>query len=81
MLTDADLSAPADLAYEPAGADIADGQIDWSDAQTFGSLREALHWAMTSEAPAGQLAYVRASSGVVLRPEILEGLWQSLQGP
>jgi len=81
MLTDADLNSPADLTYEPAGAEIADGQIDWSDAQTFESLREALHWAMTSEEPAGQRAYIRASSGVVLGPEMLEGLWLSLQGP
>ena len=81
MLTDADLNAPAQLNYEPAGAHLAEGQIDWSQARSFPSLREALHWAMTAEAPPGQVAYIRASSGVVLGPETLDGLWSSLQGP
>lgn len=81
MLTDADLNARADLTYEPAGAQVAEGRIEWGDAYSFPSLREALHWAMTAEAPAGQVAYIRASSGVVLGPEMLEGLWSSLQGP
>jgi hypothetical protein len=81
MLTEADLNGPARLLYEPAGSEVADAQIDWTDARDFASLREALHWAMTEEAPAGKLAYIRASSGFVLRPEMLEGLWSSLQGP
>jgi hypothetical protein len=81
MLSDVDLNSPAALTYEPAGAEIADRQIDWSQARPFGSLREALHWAMTADAPAGRLAYIRASSGAVLRPETLESLWSSLQGP
>jgi hypothetical protein len=81
MLSEPDLNSPADLTYEPAGAEVPDGQIDWSEAQSFATLREALHWAMTAEAPPGQLAYIRASSGLVLRPEMLEGLWSSLQGP
>jgi hypothetical protein len=81
MLTDADLNAPAHLAYEPAGADRTGKQIDWSDAHPFASLREALHWAMTAEVPAGKDAFIRTSSGSVLRPEMLDGLWSSLQGP
>jgi hypothetical protein len=81
MLSENDLNSPADLTYEPAGAEIAERQIDWSEAQSFASLREALHWAMTADVPAGRQAYIRASSGVVLRPEMLEGLWSSLQGP
>ena len=80
MLTDADLNGPAHLAYEPA-AGTADGQIDWDQARPFASLREALHWAMTAEAPPGKEAFIRASSGAVLRPEMLDGLWSSLQGP
>jgi hypothetical protein len=36
---------------------------------------------MTAETPAGQAPFIRASSGFVLRPEMLEGLWSSLQGP
>lgn len=81
MLTEADLDAPAQLHYGPAAVELADSQIDWSDARAFASLREALHWAMTAETPAGRAAFIRASSGFVLRPEMLEGLWSSLQGP
>ncbi len=81
MLTDADLNAPAHLAYEPAGSDLAEKQIDWGEAHPFASLREALHWAMTAEVPAGKDAFIRTSSGFVLRPEMLDGLWSSLQGP
>jgi hypothetical protein len=81
MLTENDLNAPAVLQYETAGSSIEDGQVDWSDAQEFASLREALHWVVTTDAPAGQEAYIRAASGMVVRPEMLEGLWASLQGP
>ncbi|MBM6592845.1 hypothetical protein [Microvirga pudoricolor] len=81
MLTETDLNAPAVIQYETAGATIDEGQVDWSDGREFASLREALHWAETSEAPAGQEAYIRAASGFVIRPEMLEGLWASLQGP
>jgi hypothetical protein len=81
MVTEADMDSPASLQYEVAGAHIDDAQIDWSDAQDFATLREAVHWAMTAETPAGKDAFIRTSSGFVLRPEMLEGLWSSLQGP
>ena len=79
MLSDADLKAPARLRYQPAA--VGEGQIDWNGAREFPSLREAIHWAMTEEAPAGQEAFIQASSGTVLRPEMLDSLWSSLQGP
>jgi hypothetical protein len=81
MLTETDLNGPAQLHYEPAATGLADSQINWNGARAFASLREALHWAMTAETPAGQAPFIRASSGFVLRPEMLEGLWSSLQGP
>jgi hypothetical protein len=81
MLTETDLNAPAHLAYRPAGGGAAGGAIDWEGAQSFGSLREALHWSMSAEAPAGQAAFIRTASGTVLEPETLETLWSSLQGP
>jgi hypothetical protein len=81
MLTETDLDAPAQLQYEPAGVDLTDAQISWTDAREFPSLREALHWAMTEEPPSGKAAFIRAASGFVLRPAMLEGLWASLTGP
>ena len=73
MLTETDLNGPAQLHYEPAATELADSQINWNGARAFASLREALHWAMTAETPAGQAPFIRASSGFVLRPEMLEG--------
>jgi hypothetical protein len=81
MLTDSDLNAPAHLAFGPAGTEGAEAQIDWNGARSFDTLREALHRTMTEEAPAGQLAFLRTSSGRVLPPEELETLYASLQGP
>ncbi|MBF9231769.1 hypothetical protein [Microvirga alba] len=81
MLTEADLKAPASLLFETVGAHPEEPLRDWSDAKEFASLREAVHWAMNAEAPAGKHAIIRAASGYVLRPEMLEGIWASLQGP
>ncbi len=81
MLTEAELNAPAKLQYRSADADAAEDPISWDRARTFTSLREALHVTMTEEAPPGQVAYIRAENGHVLRPEVLEQLWSSLQGP
>ena len=81
MPTKADLDAPADLAYPLAGPGFDPGQIDWSAAKTFPSLREALHVAMNEEPPAGRHAVIRAASGRVLLPDALDEIWASLQGP
>lgn len=80
MLQQSDLDAPAQVHYETMGA-AQGGQRDWGDAREFGSLREAVHWAMNNEAPAGTHAVIRASSGFVLEPDLLEEIWSSLQGP
>ncbi|PVE26325.1 hypothetical protein DC522_00770 [Microvirga sp. KLBC 81] len=77
MLTKDDLDSPAHLQYEP----IAGQQGHPSDVTEFASLREAVHWAMTNEAPAGTHAVIRAASGAVLGPRHLEEIWSSLQGP
>ncbi len=76
MLTKDELDAPAHLQYEPIS-----GQGHPSDVTEFASLREAIHWAMTNEAPAGTHAVIRAVSGAVLGPRQLEEIWSSLQGP
>ncbi|WP_112662518.1 hypothetical protein [Microvirga flavescens] len=81
MLTKTDLDGPASLQYEPVGGKVDEARLDWEHAQNFTSLREAVHWAMTQEAPAGQHAVIRTSSGMILNPDMLEGIWSSLQGP
>jgi hypothetical protein len=80
MLIEADLNAPAHVRFETVGSP-AEAEGDWSDAREFPSLREAVHWAMNAEAPAGKHAVIRASSGFVLGPELLEEIWASVQGP
>ncbi|MGO4705731.1 hypothetical protein AB4072_08140 [Microvirga sp. 2MCAF38] len=81
MLTKTDLDEPARLQYETVGTRVDESGLDWNQAKTFTSLREAVHWAMTTEAPAGQHAVIRAASGLILNPDMLEGIWSSLQGP
>jgi hypothetical protein len=81
MLTEADLKSPALLRYETIGALAAETPDTWIGAREFASLREAVHWAMNAEAPAGKHAVIRAASGFVLRPDMLEEIWASLQGP
>jgi hypothetical protein len=78
MLTKDELDAPAHLQYEPIGTA---GQGHPSDVREFKTLREAVHWAMNNEAPAGMEAIIRAASGAVLGPRHLEEIWSSLQGP
>jgi hypothetical protein len=81
MLVEADLNAPAHVRFETVGPPAAEEEVGWSDAREFPSLREAVHWAMNAEAPAGKHAVIRASSGFVLGPELLEEIWASVQGP
>jgi hypothetical protein len=79
MLSKAELDAPAHLQYEPIGTQAGQGHP--SDVREFATLREAIHWAMNNEAPAGMEAVIRAASGAVLGPRNLEEIWSSLQGP
>jgi len=81
MLTQTELDAPAQVGYGPANADVSEHNVNWNDARSFASLREALHVTMNEEPPPGEVAYIRAANGHVLRPELLEQLWSSLQGP
>jgi len=80
MVTEKDWDAPAHLQFEPMGAQ-GGGQDAPSDIREFASLREAVHWSMNAEAPAGMHAVIRTASGEVIGPEELEELWSSLQGP
>jgi uncharacterized protein (DUF1810 family) len=75
MLTATELDAPAQVGYGPANADFPEHDIQWKDARSFASLREALHITMNEEPPPGEVAYIRAANGHVLRPELLEQLW------
>jgi hypothetical protein len=81
MLTPAELDAPARLQYGPFEGGRAGADLDWSSAQEFKTLREALHVAMTREAPAGREPYLRLEDGRVLEPRALQALFDSLQGP
>jgi hypothetical protein len=81
MLTATELDAPAQVGYGPANTHFAEHNVNWNDARSFASLREALHVTMNEEPPPGEVAYIRAANGDVLRPEQLEQLWSSLQGP
>jgi len=81
MVPKADWDAPAHLQYEPITVPKGAAPRDPSDVTEFDNLREAVHWAMTNEAPAGMQAVIRTSSGAVLGPAMLEEIWLSLQGP
>ncbi|KAA2241041.1 hypothetical protein [Salinarimonas soli] len=81
MLTPTDLAAPARLQYRAADLSDPPADADWAASQSFGSLREAVQYAMTEEAPAGKEPFIRADSGYVLDPTTLQGLFESLQGP
>lgn len=80
MVPKTDWDAPAHLQYEPIGTPQGGG-LHASDVTEFKNLREAVHWAMNNEAPAGMQAVIRTSSGAVLGPAMLEEIWLSLQGP
>jgi hypothetical protein len=84
MPTTADLDAPAHLQYEPLEAQDGQSVLNQSapsDVMEFSTLREAVHWTMTNEAPAGMHAVIRTASGDVIDPSHLEEIWSSLQGP
>ena len=81
MVPETDWDATAHLQYEPMETPKGSTPPHGSDVMEFSSLREAIHWAMTNEAPAGMHAVIRTASGEVLDPSHLEELWSSLQGP
>ena len=80
MLTSTDLDAPARLLYWTAAGET-DAPSGWAEAERVPTLREAIHRAMTQDPPAGKAPFIQAQSGFTLRPEMLEGLFASLQGP
>ena len=80
MLNASELDGPAHLLHRSPPREGDTGH-DWSTAREFTSLREAIHAAMTEDVPAGEVAYIRTSSGTVLDPETLQALFDSLQGP
>ncbi len=72
MVPETDWDAPAHLQFEPMGTPQGGGQQPASDVVEFPSLREAVHWAMNNEAPAGTHAVIRTASGEVIEPSHLE---------
>ncbi|WP_230533160.1 hypothetical protein [Microvirga roseola] len=80
MVTQSDWDAPAHLQFEPMSTEEV-GQGTPSEIVEFPSLREAVHWSMNNEAPAGMHAVIRTASGATIGPTELEELWASLQGP
>jgi hypothetical protein len=80
MVPETDWDAPAHLQFETMGTQKG-GPAAPSDITEFNSLREAVHWAMNNDAPAGMHAVIRTASGEVIEPSHLEELWSSLQGP
>ncbi|KAB0265603.1 hypothetical protein [Microvirga brassicacearum] len=81
MLTKADLEAPAQLAYVAQGEKIDAARIDWAGGEEIATLREALHRAVSEEAPPARHAVIRAKSGQIVTPDQLDELWDSIQGP
>ena len=81
MMAEKDWDAPAHVQFEPMGATGGSGTNGSGEIREFSSLREALHWTMNADAPAGTHAVIRTASGEVIGPEELEELWSSLQGP
>lgn len=81
MVPETDWDAPAHLQYEPLGTPPGGARRDPGAVREFANLREAVHWAMNNDAPAGTHAVIRTASGAVLGPAMLEEIWLSLQGP
>ncbi|SCY88220.1 hypothetical protein [Microvirga guangxiensis] len=81
MVPDTDWDATAHLQFEPMATPKGSTPPHGSDVIEFSTLREAVHWAMNNEAPAGMHAVIRTASGEVIEPSHLEELWASLQGP
>jgi hypothetical protein len=81
MLNAAELDAPAQLLYGSSAGGYTEGSPDWRRARRFPSLREAIHVAMTEEAPAGQEPFIKLDDGRVLQPATLHAMFESLQGP
>ena len=81
MLSKSDLDAPARLAYVAQGAKVEEGGVDWASGHDLPTLREALHRAVSEEPPPARHAVIRTQSGVVIKPDDLDVLWDSVQGP
>jgi hypothetical protein len=81
MLTPGDLEGPARLQYWTTDLPMTSSATDWDGAREFGTLREALQFAIEEEPEAGKQPYILVSSGFILTPEMLPGLWETLREP
>lgn len=66
-----DLNKPATLQYWSAGHHIRPG-----DAIDFGTLQDAIAFAMTQRPAGREIAWVRTESGMTLLPSRIAALWE-----
>jgi hypothetical protein len=81
MLTPTDLDSPAKLQYWATDLSMTSSATDWDGARGFGTLREAVQFAIEEEPEGGKQPYILAASGFILTPEMLPGLWETLREP
>jgi len=81
MLKPTDLDAPTRLQYWATDLSSTSTGTDWEGAREFATLREALQFAMEEAPEAGKEPYLLAESGLILTPEMLPGLWETLREP
>jgi hypothetical protein len=81
MLTPDDLERPARLQYWAVDLTTTSSATDWEGAREFGTLREAIQFAVEAEPEAGKQPYILAGSGFIRPPERLPGLWETLREP
>lgn len=81
MLTSDDLDGPAQLQYWATDLTMTNAATDWEEAREFGTLREALQFAIEETPEPGKEPYILTVSGFILTPAMLPGLWETLREP
>lgn len=81
MFASDDLKLPARLQYWATDLSMTSSATDWEGARSFGTLREAIQFAVEEEPEPGKQPFILTTSGFILTPEMLPGLWQTLHLP
>jgi hypothetical protein len=79
MLTPDDLERPARLQYWAADLTMTSSATNWEGARAFGSLREAVQFALEETPEPGKQPSILTVSGFTLTPAMLPGLWETLR--